>query len=341
MKIQISIPLFAAALLLLGAGCASENVTWSRYPTTSFAEVSLPRNAAVRILSSKDESARSFAGQLREALVSADGMRIVGQTEESTHMIYVQGTSSFRSDTPEQARYTGHISVETLESDGGGSIQRIKRERGATHASAREISIAVYATKTLTPMLYLSFPIFDGGPLDDSALSEEAAAERNRKEQERFAKLAVARMKEVFTTQASTVNVPVPVEANAELRGQFALLGSAVATNNKRLLESALAEIDALARKREVIPGVLEEFAAISAIKGWTPPEGVTREMYLGNYYLVALRREIGCMDPAVLSRLHTEMLRILEMCEGPSLQMACPIALQRLERKLAHLRAM
>ena len=341
MKIQTAIPLLAAALSLLGAGCASESVTWSRYPTTSFAEMSLPRNAAVRIESSEEEPAREFAALLRSSLADSGEMRIVGQTEEATHLIYIQGASAFRSDTPEQARYMGNISVETLESDGGGSIQRIKRERGATHVSAREISVAVYATKTLTPMLYLFFPIFDGGSLEGGAQSDAAAAEQNRSRQERFAKLAAARMKEIFTTQGATIKVPVPVEANTGLKVQFALLGSAVDAKNQTMIEKALAAIDLLARDRAVIPGPLEEFAADSAASGWEPPEGTTREMLLGNYYLVALRREIGCMDPDGLSSLHAEMLRILELSEDPSLRMACPIALQRLERKLAHLRAM
>ena len=58
-------------------------------------------------------------------------------------------------------------------------------------------------------------------------------------------------------------------------------------------------------------------------------------------YYLVALRREIGCSDPEELSAIHADMLRILELSEEPSLRMACPIALGRLEDKLARLRAL
>ncbi len=336
MNVKHPFSLLFAALSLLGAGCATENVAWRQYPTTSFAEASLPKDAALRIVSSKDESAREFALLLRKSLAENGSLRIVDSTEAATHVVYVQGSGAFRADTPEQARYTGHVSVETLKSDVG-SVQRIKREQGATHAAAREVSVAVYATKTLTPMLYLSFPIFDGGSTEGGVASEA----QGRKLQEQFAKLAAQRMGEVFVTQPKNIRVPVPVEANDRLKVQFSLIESAVGAKNPAALQAALARIDEIARDRSVIPGPLEEFATASAAKGWQPPEGTTREMLLGNYYLVALRREIGCMDPAILSGIHADMLRILELSEGPSLLMACPLALQRLEGKLAHIRAM
>lgn len=160
MKIQTAIPLLAAALSLL-AGCASEDVVWSQFPSTTFAELSLPPKASLRIVSSKDEQTKKLAQRLREALAKEGRIRIVTGSEKATHLVIIHGASAFRGDTPEQARHSGRVSVETLESETG-SMQRIKRERGATHTAAREISVAVYAIKTLDPVQYFSYPIYDG-----------------------------------------------------------------------------------------------------------------------------------------------------------------------------------
>jgi hypothetical protein len=333
--------LLAAALLAAFAGgCKSENVIWYQYPSTTFAELSLPPNAILRIVSSKDESARTFASRLRRELAKSEGIRIVGEMEEASHLVFVQGSASFRGDTAEQVRYTGRVSVETMESESG-SFQRVKREQGATHAAAREISLAVYATKTLSPLAYLSFPIYESGASDEGALDDEESERESRKMQDRFTKLAVSRLEEIFTSQRRPIRVPVPVDANGDLKVQFLKIESAVGANDREELDRTLDRIDALASNPSVLPGTLEEFATASAAEDWEPPAGTTRETYLGNYYLVALRREIGCTDPEELSEIHAEMLRILELSEDPSLQMACPLALGRLEEKLARLRAM
>ena len=333
--------LLAAALLAAAAaGCKSENVVWCQYPSTTFAELSLPPQAVLRIVSSKDESAKTFAARLRKALSKAKGVRIVGEMEEATHLVFVQGAASFRGDTPEEARYTGKVSVETLESESG-SVQRVKRERGATHVAAREISVAVYATKTLSPLSYLTFPVYESGASDGGAQDRAEEEATERKIQDRFTDLAVSRFEEIFVAQQRPIRVPVPLDADAALRVQFQKIESYLAAGDREELERTLARIDDLAKSRSVLPGTLAEFEAASSAEDWQPPEGKTRETFLGNYYLVALRREIGCIDPDELAAIHADMLRILELSEDPSLRMACPIALGRLEEKLAHVRAM
>ena len=327
----------AAALLLL-VGCASENVVWRKYPSTTIPELSLPEKAVLRVVSSDDPAATAFADRLRDALRKS-GLTVVDGAEVATHLVLVQGGTSFRGDTAAEARFTGRVKVETVESDAG-SFQRVRREQSATHSASRELSVAVYATKTLTPVHYLTFPIFEGGVDEGGALDEKAASEENRRIQRQFVKLAVERLEEIFAARQRPIGVPVPVEANGELKVKFLKIESELLAGDDEELRRALAGIDALASDPAVIPGPLEEFAEASAAKGWKPPEGVTREAILGNYYLVALRREIGCVDPEVLASLHAEHLRILELSEGPSLRMACPIALGRLEAKLSRLHA-
>lgn len=329
-----------AALALAGAGCQSENVVWRKYPSLTIAEISLPPKAVLRIASSKDESAKVFAEQLRAALSKAEGLRLADQQDEITHLVLVQGSAAFRSDTPEEASYTGKVSVETVESDSG-SFQRVKRERGATYVAAREVSVAVYATKGLVPLAYLTFPVFEGGVTDRGALGAAESAAEAKKRQDHFAKLAVSRLEEILTTQNRPIKIPVPVDSDPRLRVQFQNIESYLAADDQDELKRTLDRIDDLAADPSVLPGTLREFAEASSAEDWEPPEGKTRETFLGNYYLIALRREIGCADPDELSEIHADLLRILELSEEPSLRMACPIALGRLEDKIARIRAL
>ena len=338
-KSVLPILAFAGFVAFVG-GCASENVVWSQFPSTTFADLSLPPQASLRIVSTKDELTKELAQRLREALEKDGKLHVVEGSEKATHLVIIHGASAFRGDTPEQARHTGHVSVETLENDHG-SMQRIKRESRATETAAREISVAVYAIKTLEPVQYFSFPIYDTVSSDGTRLNMASAETTSARFQETFTKLAVSRLEEVFSTQQRLLKVPVPVEADSELKLQFQQIESALRTKNPKAQEQAIARIDAIAARPNVLPGPFKSFVEASSAKGWKPPEGKPLEYFLGNYYLVALRREIGCMDPAVLSEIHEEMLRILELSEGPSLRMACPIALGRLEEKLAHLRSL
>ena len=322
---------FAMATLLF-AGCASEQIVWRKFPSTTFAELSVPKGATLRITSSDDPDATAFASRLHEALRKA-GLKVAEGADAATHVVLVQGGTSFRGDTAEEARYTGRVHVETVNTDAG-SFQRVKRDKTMTYTAAREISVAVYALKTLTPIDYLTFPIYEGGVSDQASNGREAERE-NRQRQAQFVKLAADRMEEVFASRSRSIGVPVPIEANGDLKVQFLKIEAALGANDDEELQRALAKIDALATDKSIIPGLPDDSA-----KEWTPPEGTTREEILGNYYLIALRREIDCTDPNILSALHAAHLRILELSEGPSLRMACPIALGRLEAKLARLRA-
>ena len=319
-------------------GCASEQVVWRKFPSTTFAELSLPEKATIRIVASDDPAANSFAARLRDALRKS-GLLVVDDTVEASHIVLIQGGTAFRQDTPEEAKYTGRVGVETVESDAG-SFQRVKRERAATHSAARELSLAVYAAKTLTPIQYLTIPIYEGGVDEGGALDARAATNESYRHQSQFVKLAVARLEEIFAVRQRSIGVPVPIEANGDLKVKFLKIESALGADDDEELKKGLGEIDSLAANPAVIPGPLEEFAEASAADGWKPPEGVTREAILGNYYLIALRREIGCVDPEALSAIHAEHLRILELSEDPSLRMACPIALGRLEDKLSRINA-
>ena len=339
----VALALFASAV----AGCKSNNVVWCRYPSMTVAEFALPPGAVVRVAHSRDESAKDFAARFRKALARTGRFRIAETADRADYLVLVQGSAEDRIDSAEESARTGRVWVETIESDAG-STQRVRRERAATHAAAKEISIAVYATGTLTPIRYFTLPVYDGGATDGGPEGAAEAESETAKMQERFASLAVTRMEEIFVTQSRSIRVPVPLEANADLRGQFVRIEAAVGADDEEALKRALARIDALAADRSILPGTLEEFAEASAAEDWQPPEGTTRETFLANYYLVALRREIGCSDPEELSAIHADMLRILELSAGPSLRdqepallKACPIALGRLEDKLARLRAL
>lgn len=319
-------------------GCKSEQVVWRKYPSMTIAELALPEKATLRIVASDDPEANSFAMRLRDALRKS-GLGVVDDAEPASHIVLIQGGTAFRRDTPEEAKFTGRVGVETIESDAG-SFQRVKRERAATHSAARELSLAVYAAKTLAPVHYLTIPIYEGGVDEGGALDARDAANENRRHQSQFVKLAVARLEEIFAVRQRSIGVPVPIEANGDLKVKFLKIESAIGADDDEELAKTLGEIDSLASNPAIIPGPLEEFAEASAADGWKPPEGSSREAILGNYYLVALRREIGCVDPEVLSAIHADHLRILELSEDPSLRMACPIALGRLEEKLSRIRA-
>lgn len=328
--------LFAAvAIAAAGTGCQSEKVTWHPYPSMTFAEVSLPRGAVVRVVSSKDPSAKEFAGMLRKALENAGDVSVTAGADTPTHLVYVQGCADFRADTPEEAEFTGRVSVETKEGDSG-SFQRIVRSGGSTCTSARELSLSVYDAKTLSPVAFLSLPMWDGR---ETSGRKDGDGKAEADMQNLFAGLAARRIEELFSTQNRSIRVPVPVEADPRLKVRFTQISAAVGAGDDEALKRQLSLLDDLADDPSVLPGTLEEFAAASAADGWAPPEGSSREQILGNYYLFALRREIGCTNPEEMEEIHSEMLRILELSEGPSLRMACPVALGRLETKLAALR--
>lgn len=333
MKIEkLSGVLVLAAMAAVLGGCSTANVSFRNFPTTTFAEVPLGEDVSVRVVvrNGANDAAKVFAKALSRELSGNNGLRIAQEGETADYWFLVDGATDFRSDTAQQLPFNTFYTVNREEDENGGSEEVVREDR-ASYTAACGLNIAVYRTDGLVPVHYIELPLWDGRlgsyvePGDAKAKAMEV----------RLAKLALERVKDMFLTQTKTVSIPVPRDTDRELYNEFLKLDKAAVANDAAGLAKAIAAIEK--RAAAILPDSIDAFGEMLKTKEWEGREKEA-EAILGNYYIRALAREAGCLDPQTLREIHAEQLRILELSTMDSLRMACPIALARIEYKLGSL---
>lgn len=308
-------------------GCYSPKVAEYDYPTVSFAEVALKDRAKVRIVALDksagvwhgDTLAQSVVEKLKESFAEEANIKLVN--EKADYWMIVSALSAQRVDRRADLPYmeTMKIVKEGAKADEPGMIrEKIVQKRQASKSLAEGVSIAIYEVKGLRPIYYVEIPVYDGFIQTAGEKPVRPASARKAA----FTQQIVGRVKDILVTQKKQIKVLVPEEASLSLK-------EALTAEDQR---GAIAEASA-----NVLPVPFAEFLA-DVHKGDYKDRDGDLTTLLSNYYIQAIGLEIDCLDPEVLADLHNRQTQILALAKTDSLAMVCPIALARLEYKLANL---
>lgn len=302
----------AGAALLLG-GCAS--VEMAQYTVTSFPEVALKASekkpASLKFVSNSD-GLDSLVGVLKSEFGKRKDFRVV---EEAADYWFVLGGAQ------QYLKGKAHKKYSVVEKDGENGGSEVVVDEGLNLASAAKIvSVAVYETKSLAPVHYFEIPLYSGDNSEASAKSENDYAEA-------FSKDVVERIMDVFLQQKKDVETPMPNEADGKLRELFAKKDYKAFDAQFKALRIDLKKLLAAAK-------AVEDGKADDATKEYAKDI----DAKLGAYYLNLLVMEAKTMDAKELENIYNEQLAVLEATEAKGLAESCPVALARLEYKLANL---
>ena len=299
----------AGAALLLG-GCAS--VEMAQYKVTSFAEVPLTKGASVKIVANGDAMSPIVDALKSEFAAFAkdkeNGFKVV--EENADYWFILSGAGQYAKGAPQA------VKVVAKKETAAGGTEVLAAETKNFASAAKGVSVAVYQAKSLTPVHYFEIPIYTGDNTKGAVRDEQTYDKA-------FAKDVVERVKDAFLTQQKDVETPVPLEADATLRSQFA---------------QGAKGYDAFLKTYKSL-GAVDLAKLCEALRTKTY-EGSDANMKLGNYYLYLLVKEAQTKDPAELEKIKNEQLMILEASDAKGLAEAVPVALARLEYKLVNLGA-
>ena len=285
--------------LLLG-GCAS--VEMAPYNVTSFAEVPLKDKAIVNIVANND-AMKPIAETLKAEFAKSGAFKVAD--ENADYWFVLSGLGQYVKSSPQKK-----VTVAKKETAGGGQDILVESAQNLASA-AKGVSVAVYETKTLAPVHYFEIPIYAGDNTEKAVRTEDVYDASFRKD-------VVERVKDAFITQTKPVETPMPKDADADLRVLFAK-GDYLGFVKKY---QTLGKID-LAKLCEQL-----------RTKTY---QGDDAEKRLCNYYLYLLIKESRTLDPAELAEIRNRQLLILETCDNKGLAESVPVALARLEYKLAN----
>lgn len=284
--------------LLLG-GCAS--VEMAPYKVTSFAEVPLAEKASVKIVAN-DDAMMPIVDALKGEFTKNGTYKVA--EENADYWFVLSGAGQYVKSAPQKK-----VKVAKKENEKGG--EEILAESSLNLASAAKgVSVAVYETKTLAPVCYFEIPIYTG---DNS----ETAVRSENMYDTSFTKDVVERVKDAFITQTKPVETPMPKDADADLQDLF-----------------AKGDYAGFLKKYQTLGTIdLAKFCEKVRTKTY---EGGDAEKRLCNYYLYLLVSESRTLDPKKITEIRDQQLLILETCDNKGLAESVPVALARLEYKLA-----
>lgn len=291
----------ASAALLL-AGCAS--VEMSKYTVTSYAEVSLKKGAKINVVA-KNEAMRPIVNLLSEKLSQENELGFTCDTTKPDYWFVIDGDSQY---VPAGIVKTYEVSTTSNEFGGNEVIREVNKNASSY---AKNVSVSVYATKGLTPVHYMVVPLYDGD-LSDSAARGESIYDKV------LAEDVVERLMDAFVTQKKEIETPIPLEADSNLRKLF-----------------AEGNYDGFCAERKKFGKVNLDEIFKSIEEGTYKGEKI--EKVLGNYYLAMLVAESCTNEEKALRKIQSEHLKMLEHTRSKGLVEAIPVALARLEYKLAH----
>ena len=303
---------FGVVVALLLSGCAS--VEMAPYTVTSFAEVPLKRNASIRIVAN-DQSVASIANTMKRAFDknSESGFSVV--EDSADYWFVLNGKSQYATGTAQKK-----LIVKEEHESGGAQVVKPVPQNYAS--AAKVVSVAVYEAKTMTPVNYFEIPIYSGENTEAHVHGESYYSDI-------FATNVVNRVKDAFLTQKKKVETPMPKEADDDLRRLFAEGGEKFAKDECNAYDAFLQ------RYKEFGPIELAKLCEALRTNSY---RGSDADMKLANQHLYLLVMEALTEDPEKLDKIRSEQLKILASSNSKGIAEAVPVALGRLEYKLAHL---
>lgn len=303
--------LIGAGVALLLGGCAS--VEMAQYTVTSFAEIPLKEKAKVKIVANSDgldAIVDSIKGEFKKS------GKFSVTDDKADYWFVLSGAGQYVKSSSQNK-----VAVVKKGNESGGTETLAETSMNLASA-AKGVSVAVYETKTLAPVHYFEIPIYAGDNTKDT-VRDESRFDAS------FAKEVVERVSDAFITQQKQVETPIPLEAEGNLRNLFMKGGETFATDGAKAYVPFLQAYKA--------QGATDLAKLCEQLRTKTY-EGSDADKKLGNYYLYLLVKEATTLDPDVLSKVKGEQLMILEASEAKGLAEAVPVALARLEYKLANI---
>ena len=300
---------------------------------TAYSKIPLPEGATVKVVTRKNggKTAADLAEKLKKGIAGTSVLKVVKDNEPADYWFIVDSANASRVDSPNQIAYNDAVRVKVVENEVAG-CETLVKSSSSTSEAARNVAISVYDTKTLTPVHYFEIPIYDGAKLPANA-GQATHTANNAKADEKFVELAVEHITGLFVTQQKKISIPVPDEADYELKKLLANLSTAILEKNEKAIPEARKAFRERA-KALLLPENLDTFKADYPMES---DEEITKaEQVLTGCYLRALADELECSDAKSLRDLHKTQLQIMEYCTGPSLQKCCSTALARIEYTLA-----
>ena len=295
--------------LLLG-GCAS--VEMAQYTVTSFAEVPLKEKAKIKIVAN-GECIADVAASLKEEFGKSGNFSVVD--EKADYWFVLSGLGDYNSSEPQKV-----VSVVKQENEKGGTETFAEATRNLASA-AKGVSVAVYEAKTLAPVHYFEIPVYSGDNTKDTVRCKDAY-------EAAFSKEVVERVKDAFITQQKQVETPMPLEADGDLRDLFVKGGEGFAKGDRAAYKPFLIKYKQIGAID--LPKLCEQLRT----KTYKGPDA---DKSLGNYYLYLLVKEAMTLNPEELVKIKSEQLMVLEASDAKGIAEAVPVALARLEYKLAN----
>ena len=303
--------IIGAGFALILCGCAS--VEMAQYTVTSFAEIPLKEKAKVKIVANSD-GLDAVTDSLKLEFGKSGKFSVVD--DKADYWFVLSGLGQYVASAPQNK-----VIVSKEESDAGGKETLVAESRNLTSA-AKGVSVAVYDVKTLAPVHYFEIPLYSGdntkGAIRDGAKFDTV-----------FAKEVVERVSDAFITQQKQIETPIPLEADGKLRDLFIKGGESFAKDGAKAYVPFLQAYKAQGAA---------DFAKLCEQLRTKTYEGPDADKKLGNYYLYLLVKEATTLDPEKLAKLKGEQLMILQASEAKGLSEAVPVALARLEYKLANI---
>lgn len=300
----------AGAALLLG-GCAS--VEMAQYTVTSFAEIPLKDKAKVKIVANNDELT-SIVDSLKSEFAKSGNFKVA--EDKADYWFVLSGSGQYGKSDPQKV-----VSVVKEENSNGGKEVFAETTQNLASA-AKGVSVSVYEAKTLSPVHYFEIPIYNGDNTKDAVRGESVYNDA-------FSKEVVERVKDAFITQQKQVETPMPLEADGDLRDLFVKGGEGFAKGDAKAYNPFL-------EKYKQIGAV--DLAKLCEQLRTKTYEASDADMKLGNYYLYLLVKEAQTLDPEALKKIKDEQMMVLCASDAKGLAEAVPVALARLEYKLANL---
>lgn len=300
-----------AGFALILCGCAS--VEMAQYTVTSFAEVPLKNKAKIKIVANGN-GLDSIVGSVKDTFKKDGKFSVVDS--DADYWFVLSGASQYVKSAPQN-----RVSVVEKENASGGA-ETFEETSYNLSSAAKCVSVAVYEAKTLAPVHYFEMPIYAGDNTKDAVRDET-------KFNAAFAKEVVERVSDAFITQQKQVETPIPLEADGNLRRLFAKGGESFAKDGAKAYAPFLQAYKAQGAT---------DLAKICEQLRTKTYAGSDAAKVLGNYYLYLLVKEALTLDPAALTKIRNEQLMILEASDAKGIAEAVPVALARIEYKLANI---
>ncbi len=303
--------LLGAGMALILAGCAS--VEMAQYTVTSFAEVPLKEKAKVKVVAAND-NLDAIVQSVSNAFRASGKLKVVDSGAD--YWFVLGGASQYAKGAPQKK-----VAVVRQENASGG--QETFAEESLNFASAANgVSVAVYDAKTLAPVHYFEVPNYSGDVTKGAVRGAGAYVSA-------FGKEVAERISDAFITQQKQIETPIPLEADGKLRDLFIKGGEAFAKDGPNAYKPFLQAYKA--------QGAIDLAKLCEKLRRKTY-EGSDAALKLGNYYLFLLVKEALTLDPEALAKIRADQLMILEASDAKGIAEAVPVALARLEYKLANI---